>query len=178
MTPIRSYARPMLVAILAVAVVGTSGCSWLRSKFGGNRDYLESQQNRPLEVPPDLDTPPLRGAVEIPELPAGAAAAGGPTDVPGAAQAVAGIDSFTVADTLESTWRRLGLALGKIDGVTIDERAQLLNSYSVSYRGATLLLRAEAVGEGTRVVALGADGRPLTSGPATELLALLKARLG
>ena len=52
------------------------------------------------------------------------------------------------------------------------------NSYSVTYRGTTLLLRAETVGEGTRVVALGADGRPLTSGPATALLALLKARLG
>lgn len=178
MTPIRSFARPLLVATLAVAVVGTSGCSWLRSKFGGNRDYLESQQNRPLEVPPDLDTPVARGGVVIPDLPAGAAAAGGSTAVPGEASAIAGIDAFTVADTVDSTWRRLGLALAKVEGVTVDERAQLLNSYSVTYRGTTMLLRAETAGEGTRVVALGADGRPLTSGPATELLALLKARLG
>ena len=50
MTPIRSFARPLLVATLAVAVVGTSGCSWLRSKFGA-RVYHDNQQ---LAGPPVL----------------------------------------------------------------------------------------------------------------------------
>ena len=134
-----SLRRGVLAALIVTAVLATSGCSWFRKP---NKLYAGDAQSRPLEVPPDLDTPPMRGAVEIPELPAGAAAAGGPTDVPGAAASVAGIDSFTVADTVDSTWRRLGLALAKIEGVTIDERAQLLNSYSVGYRGTTMLLRA------------------------------------
>lgn len=176
MTPIRSFARPLLLATLVVAVAGTSGCNWMRSKFGTSDAYLRSQENRPLEVPPGLDTPPTQGAIAIPALPAGAGPAGAPSSVPsaGAAGTVAGIDAFTLADAVDSAWRRVGIALGKIEGVTVDDRAQLLNSYGVTYRGATMLIRVEAAGEGSRVVALGQDGRPLN----TELLALLKARLG
>ncbi len=176
MTPIRSVVRPLLLATLVVAVAGASGCAWMRNKLGNSDAYLRSPENRPLEVPPGLDTPPTQGAVAIPSLPAGAGPAGAPTAVPTADSAgvVAGIDAFTLADAVDSAWRRVGIALGKIEGVTVDDRAQLLNSYGVTYRGAAMLIRVEANGDGSRVVALGPDGRPLT----TDLLALLKARLG
>ena len=91
---------------------------------------------------------------------------------------VAGIESFMLADSVESSWRRIGIALGKIEGATIGDRAQLLNSYEVSYQGVSMLVRAEAVDGQTRVVALGQDGQPIRTGVATQLLALLKARLG
>lgn len=179
--------RPLLVGALAVAVLSQSGCAWTRSKLGMDAKYQESVQNSPLEVPPGLDLPSTAGAVTVPDVtpnpnlapltstaPAASTATrpaeGGPT--------VAGIEGFTMDDTVDSAWRRLGLALGKIQGVSIDNTAQLLNSYEVTYQGASMLIRAEAQGEQTRVVALGANGQPLTSGPGAQLLALLKARLG
>lgn len=173
--------RPLLVGALALAVLSSSGCAWMRSKWGNEGAYRESRQSQPLEVPPGLDTPPTSGAVVIPAAPAGAPAAAVAEGVPSAAAAapgVAGIESFTLADSVEGSWRRIGIALGKIEGVVISERAQLLNSYEVSYQGVAFLVRAEAAGNETRVVALGQDGQPIREGAATQLLAVLKARLG
>lgn len=176
MTAPKLSLRPLLVATVALSVIATSGCSWVRNKWGNEAMYQGSQQNKPLEVPPGLDTPSTTGAVLIPDAPAGAPVS---TQVPSGTEAVLmGIDSFVLADSVGSSWRRIGIALGKIEGVTIANRAQLLNSYEVSYKGVSVLLRAEAVGEQTRVVALGQDGQPIRTGVATELLALLKARLG
>lgn len=179
--------RPVLIGALAVALLSQSGCAWTRSKLGMDAKYQDSVQNSPLEVPPGLDMPVTTGAVVVPDVtpnpnleplvtsstvPASSVA----TTPSGAA--VAGIDAFTMDDTVDSAWRRLGLALAKIEGVTVGDRAQLLNSYEVNYQGEAMLIRAEAVGEQTRVVALGANGQPLTSGPGAQLLALLKRRLG
>jgi uncharacterized lipoprotein len=183
MTPSTLSFRPLLAGALVVTVFASSGCGWIRSKWGNEGAYQESRQNQPLEVPPGLDVPSTAGAVTIPDAPAGAAMAapgeGVPSDV-GAAPAgnVAGIESFTLSDSVESSWRRIGIALGKIEGATIGDRAQLLNSYEVSYQGVSMLVRAEAVDGQTRVVALGQDGQPIRTGVATQLLALLKARLG
>lgn len=181
MTPIRPLSRTTLHVLLVAAVAGSSGCGWMRTKFGDESVYRDSRQNAPLDVPPGLDVPSSAGAVVIPDAPAGAA--GLDPSVPGLATAgpaaaVAGVNEFTLEDTVESSWRRIGVALGKIEGVSVDDRAQLLNSYGVSYQGSVMLIRAEAAGGGTRVVALGADGRPLTSAAARQLLGLLKARLG
>lgn len=176
--------RPLLIGALAVALLSQGGCAWTRAKLGMDAKYQESRYNQPLEVPPGLDLPSTAGAMTVPDVAANAAAPSPGEAVPAAGAAapaatpVAGIDAFTMADTVDSAWRRLGFALGKIEGVTIGERAQLLNSYEVSYQGTTMLIRAEASGEQTRVVALGTDGQPLSSGPAAQLLALLKARLG
>ena len=178
--------RPLLIGALAVAVLSQSGCAWTRSKLGMDAKYQDSVQNSPLEVPPGLDLPSTSGAVTVPDvtpnpnlapLTTTAPVSTAPATTAGGAT-VAGIDAFTMDDSVDSAWRRLGLALGKIPGVSVDNTAQLLNSYEVTYQGASMLIRAEAQGEQTRVVALGANGQPLTSGPATQLLALLKARLG
>lgn len=172
--------RPLMVATLAVAVLASSGCSWIRNKWGNEAEYQASRQNQPLEVPPGLDVPSTAGAVTVPDAnpnaPRMAVAEGVPSS---AGQAyVEGIESFTLADSVASSYRRIGIALGKIEGATIGNRAQLLNSYEVSYKGVTVLVRAEAANGQTRVVALGPDGQPVRSGVATELLAVLKARLG
>ena len=182
MTATHSF-RPLMVATLAVAVLASSGCSWVRSKWGNEAEYQASRQNQPLEVPPGLDMPSTAGAINIPAASPTAGNAAVSPGVPSvqaqaADPAIAGIEAFTLEDSVASSWRRIGIALGKIEGVTIGERAQLLNSYEVSYKGVTVLLRAEAAGEQTRVVALGPDGQPVRTGVATELLAVLKARLG
>ncbi len=174
-----SVLRPLLFGLVAVALASQSGCAWVRSKFGGQAKYEDSVYNRPLEVPPGLDAPSTAGAMVVPDVTANpmvAAPAGVPSAVGGAT--VAGVDAFTMQDTVDSAWRRLGLALAKIDGVTIGDRAQLLNSYEVTYQGTAMLIRAEATGDTTRVVALGSNGQPLSGGAAAQLLGLLKARLG
>ena len=176
--------RPLLVATVIVAVFASSGCSWIRNKWGNEAEYQASRQNQPLEVPPGLDMPSTAGAINIPAASPNAGNAPVSPGVPSAQSAqaadpaIAGIEAFTLEDSVASSWRRIGIALGKIEGVTVGERAQLLNSYEVSYKGVTVLLRAEAAGEQTRVVALGPDGQPVRTGVATELLAVLKARLG
>lgn len=172
--------RPLMVATLAVAVLASSGCSWIRNKWGNEAEYQASRQNQPLEVPPGLDVPSTAGAVTVPDANPNAPRTPVAEGVPSSAgQAyVEGIESFTLADSVASSYRRIGIALGKIEGATIGNRAQLLNSYEVSYKGVTVLVRAEAADGQTRVVALGPDGQPLRSGVATELLAVLKARLG
>tara|TARA_R110002020_G_scaffold86363_54_gene212961 strand:- start:1872 stop:2414 length:543 start_codon:yes stop_codon:yes gene_type:complete len=172
--------RPLMVATLAVAVLASSGCSWIRNKWGNEAEYQASRQNQPLEVPPGLDVPSTAGAVTVPDANPNAPRTPVAEGVPSSAgQAyVEGIESFTLADSVSSSYRRIGIALGKIEGATVGNRAQLLNSYEVSYKGVTVLVRAEAADGQTRVVALGSDGQPVRSGVATELLAVLKARLG
>lgn len=173
MTASMSYFRPLLIGAVALAMVSQAGCAWTRNKLGMDARYEDSVQNRPLEVPPGLDLPNTTGAVVVPEV-----APGSRGSVPGAATGIDGISSFTLSDTADSAWRRIGLALGNIDGVTISDRAQLLNSYAVTYQGTSMLIRAQEVSGETRVVALGADGQPIASGAGAQLLALLKARLG
>lgn len=176
MTAPSPYFRPLLIGAVAIAMLSQSGCAWTRSKLGMDAKYQDSVQNRPLEVPPGLDLPSTAGAISVPDVTANTSAGAVSTGVPGGN--VAGVASFTLADSVESSWRRIGIALGKIEGVTVVERAEVLNSYEVSYQGAVMLVRAEAAGGETRVQALGPDGLPLSSGPAVQLLALLKARLG
>jgi uncharacterized lipoprotein len=163
--------RPLLIGALAIALLSQGGCAWTRDKLGMDAKYQDSVQNSPLEVPPGLDLPATTGAVTVPDVTPNPNLA--PLNTSAPASNVA-----TTPSTVDSAWRRLGLALGKIEGVTLGDSAQLLNSYEVTYQGVPMLVRAEAVGEQTRVVALGANGQPLTSGPGAQLLALLKRRLG
>lgn len=167
MSLIHANARTLLTTALVLAMATTSGCGWFRSKTG----YEHSPESRPLEVPPDLTVPRTDPTMQVPQV----ASAPQPAAAPGGVQAVSG---FAVSDSVESVWRRIGLALERIDGVAITNRAQLIGSYEVQYQGQSFLLRAQAEGEATRVVAVGADGQPLVSGPAAQLLGLLRQRIG
>lgn len=174
MTAPSSLFRPLLIGAVAIAMLSQAGCAWTRNKLGMDAKYQDSVQNQPLEVPPGMDTPPTLGAVTVPDLGANADSRSIATSVPG----TAAVASFTLTDSLDSAWRRIGIALGKIEGVSNIEPAQALGSYEVTFQGATMLVRAEAIGGETRVVALGQDGQPLATGPSAQLLGLLKARLG
>ena len=157
--------RRALALALVAAIAGTSGCSWWRGKSG----YENSPESRPLEVPPDLDRPAADSSMQIP------ATAGAPRAA--AARPASGA-SFLIADSAESAWRRLGLALERIEGVTIGERAQELAVYNVSYEGETFQVKIAAEGEGSRISAVNQDGAEVRTGAAGKLLALLKQRLG
>ncbi len=175
-------ARALLATALAAALLASTSCSMLHRKDGSVRflphhksaDYAKSQENRPLEVPPDLDTPATDPAMQIPSVNGRAANIG-------YVQSAAGSTgpAFSVADTVAGTWERLGRALDRIDGVTITQRAQLLNGYDVQYKGATMLLRANSSGaQSTQVDTVGADGKPVRTPEAVELLNLLRERIG
>ncbi len=153
-------ARLPILAIVAVALLATSGCSWFRSKTG----YELSPESRPLEIPPDLDAPNTGAGLVIPATRTAA--------VPVAAQA------FTVSDTPTSAFGRVGIALQRIEGVTISDRAQLLGVYTVDYEGERFLIRITEDGSGARIAAVSQDGREINSGAGASLLGLLRQRLG
>lgn len=162
--------RRLLVAGLATSIVATSGCGWFRASTG----YETSRETRPLEVPPDLTSPTEDPSMQ---LPAAAQAPRAPTG----AQATAGsaVSSFQVADSAGETWRRVGLALERIDGVAITNRAQLLGSYEVQFRGESFLVRVQqGEGDTSTVTAVNAAGQSVGTGAATELLGQLRQRLG
>jgi len=141
--------------------------------------YEDSEQVDPLEVPPDLDVPDSSAGVAIPNVTPNPRTQGpAASSAPPASATGGGLDAFVLADTTDSAFRRVDVALGKIDGVVRGESAQTLNTHSVTYLGTPMLIRIEAAGDGSRVAAFGPDGTPLTTGAAAQLLALLKARLG
>ena len=160
MSSLTSNGRGLIVAVVAVAVLATSGCSWFRGKTG----YELSPESRPLEIPPDLDAPPHDGALSIPAV----------------AASQRGIESqaFSLDDTPAGAFDRVGIALGRIEGVSISERSQLLTVYTVSYEGDTFLIRIAPQGEGARISAVAGEGREITSGAGAKLLGLLRQRLG
>lgn len=161
-----SLVRRALSAALIVAFVSSAGCSWFR----GNSGYENSPESRPLEVPPDLNTPTADPSMQVPAV-AGVAS-------PTRARAPLTSQSFIIADAPASAWRRLGLALERIEGVTIDSRGELLSVYNVSFQGESFLVKIAADGEASRVSTASSEGIELTTGAAGKLLALLKSRLG
>ena len=159
------FLRPLAFAVLAVAVLGVSGCKWFKK---GNPDYALSAEARPLEVPPDLNLPNTAGAMKLPP------AAGQVSEQAGA---VASATGFNVAGIRDEVFAKLGAALEGIDGVAVANRSQLLGTYDVSYEGTNFLIRVVAVEAGTYVSAIDPRGLPAT-GSAPKLITALKAKLG
>ncbi|MEO8002204.1 MAG: hypothetical protein ABI644_10030 [Arenimonas sp.] len=149
------------LTLAMVLVSATTGCSWLKKRVG----YGNSKQTAPLEIPPGLDAPSTANALIVPNVEG--------TTVRGEAA----VETFTVNDSLESTWRRMGLALNRIEGVTVTGSAQALGSYDVRYQGLNYLIRAENAGETTRITAFTSEGAAAANSPAGRLLGILKSRL-
>jgi uncharacterized lipoprotein len=166
--PVQRIARTLVLLLCAAGVLTASGCSWLR----GKSNYENSAQSRPLEVPPDLDAPVANTGLEIPAVAADAGARSG------SAAAASPSDQLLVDDSVAGTFRRLGLALQRIDGATIEQRAELLSVYTVRYQGETFLLRVQEGSGGSRVSAVSAEGVELSGGAAAALLGALRQRLG
>lgn len=158
---IRTNAMRGGALVLAVAVMTLgSGCSWMRGKTG----YETSPENRPLEIPPDLDAPSADPAVRIPPLASARS--------PQAASA-----AFTLSNNPEKVYESLADALSQVPGVKINEAARLLMAYNISFEGETLLVRVSPEGTGSRVAAVTQDGREASGGAGAKLLELLKRRL-
>jgi uncharacterized lipoprotein len=169
----RSASRVATTFLVLAAVLATSGCSWFRRE---DKLYAGEPTSRPLEVPPDLDLPRTEGAVAVPGASATTSATASAT---AAAAPVAGVSNgFTVAGNRDDVFTRVGEALGKIDGLTVASRAQLLGVYDVAYEGSNFLVRVSAVDAGVYVSAVDPRGQPATGEAPTKAIAALKAALG
>lgn len=213
--------RRPIHALLAALVTASllSGCGFFKRHFERQNDeYRSAVQERPLEVPPDLDTPNGSGALVVPSAGSNASAstststsapavAGAvPPEAAPAALAPAGTtalggDGLHVADTVESAWGRVGLALERSGAATVLARDEAARSYTVQTTGRTtvkpgwfkraitlgragekrtaqvqLTVRVSAAGAGSLVGVEGANDEA-SRDAARSLLATLRERL-
>lgn len=159
---------------LLVAIVSVAGCGFVHKHFGRDDSaYRKAAQDRPLEIPPDLDTPSSSGALTIPaaggasSFTAAAAASPSanslaPNAQPPAATIQPGVqiggDGLSVADSVENAWTRVGLAIERSGTATLVERDQAGHAYTVETTGQTTekagwFKRAITLGHATRKVA-------------------------
>ena len=162
-----STLRPLVLVLAAATLVTATGCHW----FKRNSPYQQSAENRPLEVPPDLDLPNTEGAMQPPE---------GTRSVTRSAMATpaASPSGFTVAGERDAMFDKVGEALAGIEGASIASKAQLLGTYDVSYEGVNFLVRVTQVPSGVYVSAIDPRGTPATAAAPVKLIAALKAALG
>lgn len=135
------------IAVVAAATLLLGGCNWF-SRNKNQTEYQRATQSRPLEVPPDLDSPAGSAALTIPETRRGtveggtlvlgrpeSAAATAPSGAPPAVSASSSRingQSLQISDTPESAWRRIGLSLGNISGAAIQSRNEAHLSYAIT----------------------------------------------
>ncbi len=159
--------RPLAFALAAATLVAATGCHW----FKRDSAYRQAPENRPLEVPPDLDLPNTQGAMQPPE---------GTRSVSRSEMAApaANQSGFTVAGERDAVFARVGEALAGIEGASIASKAQILGTYDVSYEGSNFLVRVTAVPAGVYVSAIDPRGTPATAEAPVKRIAALKAALG
>lgn len=161
-----TVSRTAIAALVAVGLV--SGCSWFRKDDGV---YSLPQEQRPLEVPPDLDRPRTDAAMQLPVT----ASSMAPAAPVAAAAAPSG---FTVPGNRDEVFDKVGEALAAIDGLTIASRAQLLGAYDVNHMGQNFLVRVTAVEAGVYVAVVDPRGLPAAGEGPAAVVAALKSALG
>ena len=173
-----SLSRAPVAAVLLATLVGTAGCSW----FHKTDDlYVQASENRPLEVPPDLDLPNTQGAVGVPAgsvTASGTVAAASGASSASTASAANATRGFNVAGSRDEVFAKVDAALEGIEGVSVASRAQLLGVFDVNYQDVNFLVRVSEVDAGTYISAVDPRGMPASGAAPTQLIEQLKATLG
>jgi uncharacterized lipoprotein len=192
--------RPRIVVALLFVAVMLPGCGL----FGRKSDYQQSRESRPLEIPPDLDTPATSTALTIPVGGSGSGAASAAADSAGGPPppVVAGsASSLRVSDSVSGAWRRVGIALERSQVAEIVSRDETAATYTLT--GTTTTRQAEggflkrmftrdkvSTGSVTRIVRVVADGEkssvrvedesgaPVDDELARRVIEALRQRLG
>ena len=164
----RPLARALIVAAIAVSVLGATGCKWFRK---GSELYAQSPESRPLEVPPDLDRPDTSSAMALPET-------GSVTRSTMPAAGAQQPNGFPVAGERDAVFNRVGEVLARTEGLTVVNRAQLLGTFDVDYGDSKFLVRVTKTDTGSYVSAVDPRGLPAAGDPPARLVAALKAALG
>ena len=166
----------LLAALVSASLLG--GCGFMHRHFERKNDeYKTAVEARPLEVPPDLDTPNSSGALTVPPVAARAAtpspgaapvgtnavsdggAAAPPPVVAATPGALLSGNGLTVADAVASTWSRVGLALERSGAATIVDRDESGYTYAVETTGTT----TAKAGWFKRAITLGRAGTKTTA---------------
>jgi uncharacterized lipoprotein len=123
---------PILRILVTVAAAASLGaCSWFhhRSDY-----YTGAVETRPLEVPPDLDTPPSANEMVVPQSGSSAARSSGGATAPPAVSSLGETD-LHVADSVAGTWQRVGMALDRAKLGTVSARDENAHTYSLDFKG-------------------------------------------
>lgn len=109
-----------------------SGCGMFRT----HTDYDKAVEARPLDVPPDLDTPNTAGELIVPPAGAGAGRSSVSTGAVGSppasgVTAAAQGNGVRIADSVANAWQRVGLALERGKVGSIVNRDETTHSYAV-----------------------------------------------
>ncbi|MBS0590178.1 MAG: hypothetical protein JSR65_06020 [Proteobacteria bacterium] len=122
---------------LIVAAALLSGCSW----FHRDRvDYYKgTQESRPLEVPPDLDSQSTTRSLVVPGAPSAS-----PENVSNSAgvtppSVAGGASDLHVADSVENTYQRVGLALERAQLGKVASKDDAAHSYAYDFDGAVVV---------------------------------------
>jgi len=126
-------ARSTLFATVAATLLG--GCSLFHHH---DNYYSKAQESKPLEVPPDLDTPVTSNELTVPA--AGAAAPSASANTASAQSSVPpqispSGDSLHIPDSVGHAWTRVGLALERAQVGTISERNESAHTYTLDVEG-------------------------------------------
>jgi uncharacterized lipoprotein len=141
---IRTYVRST-VSVIAVATV-LSGCSLFHHH---DNYYSKAVESRPLEVPPDLEAPPATNELNVPPgggaiatttpAPAGTSSTESMTSPPAGAPASSSVAltgaGLHVADSVDHTYQRVGVALDRAQLGTVSERDAAGHSYTLEVSG-------------------------------------------
>jgi len=91
---------------------------------------------------------------------------------------------FTIEADKNETWNAVGAIVVNTPGVEYEGRSQMLDMYTLRYRGQELLVLTKALPLSdtirkttTRVTATTPDGKPIDTDASAELLATLKEKL-
>lgn len=116
--------------VIFAAMASLSGCSWFHQKSDA---YSTAVEARPLEVPPDLDSPPSANELLVPPAGSGPSApAASMGSAPPAAAAPAPAPpshELRVADHVADTWTKIGPALDRAKIGKISSRDESVHTY-------------------------------------------------
>lgn len=173
MQPSRSMLRPAIAVALATTLVATAGCSWFRKD---NALYAPAPQDRPLEVPPDLDRPDTGSAMAVPTDATTSVTRSGMAQAASGGQASAST-GFTVPAARDEVFQRIEGLLAGIEGVTVVSKAQLLGTYDIDAGDSKFLVRVSQADAGSYVSAVDPRGLPATGADAVRVIEALRAGL-
>ncbi len=132
-----NLSKPFHLSILSALVVfALGGCSMFHTHI----DYSKAAEARSLEIPPDLDSPVTAGELVIPssgrDSPKSDSVGAQPpslgaVDAPSAAVSSIGGDGLHIADSVASTWRRVGVALERAQIGKLAARDESASSYTI-----------------------------------------------
>ena len=151
------------LTFMAFAIIA-AGCGWMVKK----PTYEGQELAKPLVIPPDLNKPKTRDALNIP-----------PKSMIGVnAPKAPATRSLVVNGDVPTVWKKVGAALAGFPDVEVIAKAETIASYEVNFSGESFLLSVQANGTKSKIVAVGSDGSLRDSNAPAVLIARFKPVFG